>query len=65
MYRWHIPDPVCSEKDIRVTIQDLGWRSRGRLMPRQDDIATAGFWYQKEPHAPFAGDLRTEILEVI
>jgi hypothetical protein len=65
MYRWHIPDPVCFEKDIRVTIQDLGWRSRGRLMPRQDDIATTGFWYQKEPHAPFAGDLRTEILEVI
>ena len=28
MYRWHIPDPIRFEQDLRVTIQALGWRSR-------------------------------------
>ena len=56
MYRWHIMDPIRFESDLRVTIQDLGWRSarrQGRYLPRQDDIATTSFWYQTEPHAPF------------
>ncbi|HMR58575.1 MAG TPA: DUF2961 domain-containing protein, partial [Cyclobacteriaceae bacterium] len=26
MYRWHITDPIRFEKDLRITIQDLGWR---------------------------------------
>lgn len=25
MYRWHITDPIRFEKDLKVTIQDLGW----------------------------------------
>lgn len=53
MYRWHITDPIRFEKDIKVTIQDLGWRSDGRYLPLQDDIATTVFWYQTEPHQPF------------
>jgi hypothetical protein len=53
MYRWHITDPIRFEKDIKVTIQDLGWRSDGRYLPLQDDIATTVFWYQTEPHEPF------------
>jgi hypothetical protein len=56
MYRWHIPDPVRFQKDLRVTIQALGWRSTsdglGRYEPLQDDIASTAFWYQAEPHAP-------------
>src|SRR3712207_1171450 len=35
MYRWHITDPIRFEQDLRVTIQALGWRSRGRYLPRQ------------------------------
>ena len=46
-------DPVRFEKDLRVTIQALGWQSGSRYMPLQDDIATTAFWYQAEPHAPF------------
>lgn len=65
MYRWHIPDPIRFESDFRATAQDLGWRSRGRFMPRQDDIATTAFWYQSEPHNPLNTDLGGEILEVI
>lgn len=53
MYRWHIMDPIRFEKDLRVTIQALGWRSGGRYLPLQDDIASTAFWYQTEPHAAF------------
>jgi hypothetical protein len=53
LYRWHITDPIRFEKSLKVTIQDLGWRSEGRYLPLQDDIATTVFWYQREPHGPF------------
>lgn len=53
MYRWHITDPIRFEKDLKVTIQALGWRSGGRYLPLQDDIASTVFWYQTEPHAQF------------
>ncbi len=53
MYRWHITDPIRFEKDLKVTIQALGWRSGGRYLPLQDDIASTVFWYQTEPHTPF------------
>lgn len=53
MYRWHINDPIRFEKDLKITIQDLGWRSDGRYLPLQDDIASVVFWYQSEPHNTF------------
>jgi hypothetical protein len=53
MYRWHIVDPIRFEKELRVTIQDLGWRSDHRYLPQQSDISSVVFWYQTEPHAPF------------
>jgi hypothetical protein len=53
LYRWHIPDPIRFEKDLKVTIQALGWQSGGRYLPLQDDIASVAFWYQKEPHQKF------------
>src|ERR1700744_219181 len=53
LYRWHIADPVRFDKDLKVTIQDLGWHADGRYMPLQDDIASTVFWYQTEPHNPF------------
>ncbi|MBO0938679.1 DUF2961 domain-containing protein [Fibrella sp. HMF5335] len=53
MYRWHIMDPIRFEKDLKINIQDLGWRSGGRYYPQQSDIATVAYWYQREPHARF------------
>jgi hypothetical protein len=53
LYRWHIPDPVRFEKDLKITIQDLGWRSDHRYLPLQDDISSVAFWYQAEPHSIF------------
>ena len=65
LYRWHIMDPVRFEEDLRVTIQALGWRSGGRYLPLQDDIASVAFWYQAEPHAPFPKLPERDGLEVI
>ncbi len=53
LYRWHIKDPIRFDKNLKVTIQALGWRDGGRYLPLQDDIATTVFWYQTEPHNPF------------
>jgi hypothetical protein len=53
LYRWHIADPVRFDSDLKVTMQDLGWRSGGRYLPLQDDMSSVAFWYQTEPHAVF------------
>ena len=51
-YRWHIPDPIHFEKDIRVTLQQIGVCHRG-LFERQDDVATVAYWYQDKPYTDF------------
>jgi hypothetical protein len=53
LYRWHIAEPIRFEKDLKVTIQALGWRDGARYLPLQDDIASVVFWYQAEPHGKF------------
>ena len=53
MYRFHIPDPIFFKTDLKVTMQCLGWRSDGRYLPLQDDVASVAYWYQTLPHAPF------------
>lgn len=53
LYRWHIMDPICFQRDFRATIQALGWWPNGRYQPLADDIASVAYWYQTEPHAPF------------
>jgi hypothetical protein len=65
LYRWHITDPIRFQHDLRVTIQALGWRSEGRYLPLQDDIASTTFWYQTEPHTPFPSLPPRNNLEVI
>jgi hypothetical protein len=52
LYRWHVPDPIRFRKDLRVTIQALGWWPEGRFQPLTDDIASVAYWYQNEPHHP-------------
>jgi hypothetical protein len=64
LYRWHIMDPVRFEKDLKVTIQALGWKSGGRYLPLQDDIASVAYWYQTEPHAAFPKLPDRDYLEV-
>ena len=47
MYRFHIPDPVYFEEDIRVTIQQIGMCHNG-LFERQDDVSSVAYWYQEK-----------------
>lgn len=65
LYRWHLPDPVRFEADLRVTIQALGWKSDHRYLPLQDDIASVAYWYQTLPTAPFPELPSKDVLEII
>ncbi len=65
MYRFHILDPIRFQRDIRVTMQALGWRSESRYLPLQDDIASVAYWYQAEPHTSFPALPDRDLLEVI
>ncbi len=53
LYRWHIVDPIRFESDLKITIQDLGWRSGGRYLQQQSNISSVSYWYQAEPHRSF------------
>jgi hypothetical protein len=53
LYRWHLPDPICFDNDLKVTIQALGWNARSQYRLLDDDIASVAYWYQNEPHQPF------------
>lgn len=64
MYRWHILDPVRFERDLKVTIQDLGWRNDGRYLDQKSDISSVVFWYQTEPHASFPALPAVDDLEI-
>jgi hypothetical protein len=68
MYRWHVQDPIRFDGDLKVTIQDLGWRlgdaTGRRYLAQQSDIATVAFWYQREPHAHFPKYPTKDELEV-
>jgi hypothetical protein len=48
MYRYHIEDPIMFSKSIRVTIE------HGHNNHRSDDYSSTAYWYQTEPHLPFA-----------
>jgi hypothetical protein len=65
MYRWHIMDPIRFTEKLRVTIQALGWRSGGRYLPLQDDIASVAYWYQTLPTASFPEMPDRDYLEVV
>lgn len=65
MYRWHLADPIRFEKELKVTMQALGWRRDGKYLPLQDDIASVAFWYQQLPNAPFSPLPNRDYLEII
>jgi len=65
LYRWHVTDPIRFEKDLRVTIQALGWQKDGKYLQEEDDIAAVAYWYQAEPHAAFPKLPDKEALTVV
>jgi hypothetical protein len=62
MYRWHLRDPILWYKEVRVTIQQIGFHSAtlpvsiaeylGGLYERADDWSAASFWYELLPSDP-------------
>jgi hypothetical protein len=64
MYRWHVVDPIRFERDLRVTIQDIGWMSEGRYLPRRDDLLSVAYWYQTLPAAKFPALPSADELEI-
>lgn len=52
LYRWHLPDPIYFEEELKVTLQQIGAWDHG-LFERQDDIATTAYWYQSAPNKAF------------
>ncbi len=53
MYRFHVPDPILFQHELRVTCQCIGWQDDDRYLPLQDDISSVAYWYQHGPtHSP-------------
>ena len=52
MYRWHIADPICFQRDLKVDIQAIGWTPAGKFKTLQDDVSSVAFWYQTLPSLP-------------
>jgi hypothetical protein len=65
LYRWHIPDPVRFDENLKVTIQALGWRKDRRYLPLRDDIASVAYWYQTLPPSDFPAFPDRDSLEVV
>ncbi len=64
MYRFHITDPIRFEKNLKVTIQGLGWRKDLKYLPLQDDISCVTYWYQTMPGKKFPDLPTIEFLEI-
>ena len=52
LYRWHIPDPIRFDSELRVKLQQIGSGYEGAF-ERQDDVSSVAYWYQIEPHSIF------------
>ena len=48
VYRYHLESPVNFTRSVRVTIEG------GHANHRSDNYFTVAYWYQAEPHEPFA-----------
>ena len=64
MYRWHLPDPIRFAERLRVDIQALGWRTGGRYLPLQDDIASTAFFYSTAEDQRPAGTRPHDAMEI-
>ena len=49
MYRWHLPDPIYWQNEVRITIPQIAWK--GGLAEVSDGWSTATFWYEPVPSA--------------
>ncbi len=64
MYRWHITDPIYFKKDLRVTIQALGWGKENKYLPLRDDVSSVAYWYSDnlcDEYPPFPSARELEL----
>lgn len=59
VYRWHIPDPIAFKKSLHVEIEHKGSQvfpdgASSGFIERDDLMSSVAFWYQTEPHKPWA-----------
>jgi len=59
VYRWHIPDPITFKKSLHVEMEHKGSQTfpdgtGSGFIERDDLVSTVAFWYQIEPHKPWA-----------
>jgi len=50
-YRWHLSDPVVFQRDLKVTVQQIGFRWKGGYFDRQDDWCATAFTYCSDVQA--------------
>ena len=47
-------DPVRFNSDLKITMQDLGWKDIGQTyLDQKSEISSVVYWYQTEPHNAF------------
>lgn len=74
LYRWHLPDPLYWQSDIRATVQQIGLQPPAvdfedylaSLYDREDDWCACIFWSEPVPSAPLAPlpDLATRLADL-
>ncbi|HEY4415656.1 MAG TPA: glycoside hydrolase family 172 protein [Verrucomicrobiae bacterium] len=47
LYRWHLADPIHFKKDLKVTLQALGWKAGGLYQQLDSEMSSVAYWYQK------------------
>jgi hypothetical protein len=65
LYRWHLTDPVRFEREMKVTMQALGWHGGKKYLPLRDDISSVAYWYQMLPTTAFPPLPDRDALEII
>lgn len=66
MYRLHIQDPICFEKNIKIDLQALGWKNGYKeYLPLQDDISSVCYWYEENPGGYLRLKDKKDQLEII
>lgn len=46
LYRWHAYDAIRFNRNLKVTIQDLGWQLNGAYLQQRSNIRATSYWYQ-------------------
>jgi hypothetical protein len=63
-YRWHVPDPVVFAEDLRVTIQQIGYKPPDGLYERADDYCATSYVYCSRPQPVARLDVSSALADI-